>query len=104
MNCQPLDKLEDIGPEPVPPGEKIPPGYQAYLPQPYWSMAKTFIEKQAPKAKPLPIKKVRTAAEPAAAKRKPGRPSRRPQVIANAEDFERVAGVSETVAERQLGG
>jgi hypothetical protein len=96
MDRTPVTDLEDIGPVPSP-----QPG--GHIPEPYWSMAKQFIEENAATAKPLPAKKVKAAAAPPPPRRKPGRPAKTkaPVVIDGPEAFERVAGVSESVAEAQ---
>ena len=91
MDRTPVTSLEDIGPAPS-------PHEDGHIPEPWWSMAKRFIEEQAPHAKPLPAKKVK-ADKPAAKRGRP--PRRQPQVIDGPEAFERVAGVSESVAEAQ---
>ena len=95
MDRTPVTDLADIGPVPS-------PHEDGHIPEPYWSMAKKFIEENAATAKPLPAKKVKAATPPPAPKRKPGRPAKRaPVVIDGPEAFERVAGVSESVAEAQ---
>ena len=94
MDRSPVVDLEAIGPAPS-------PDPRGHIPEPYWSMAKRFIEEQAATAKPLPAKKIRAAAPPPP-KRKPGRPAKGPKVIDGPESFAAVAGVSESVAEAQL--